>query len=154
MIQLCSDRLDSIVIDLRNNGGGVLQAAVDVATLFLPPGKIVTFVVGKDGLQDALQTLPNGITSNDPNLPDLKTKLYLLVNDQTASAAEVLTAGLKVRIRREYACWYCRLSWFVGEWSIQSDWKEDFWKRDNSESSRTAARRHCRDNLTIRDTFA
>ena len=94
---LFSADIDVIVIDLRNNGGGVLQSAVDVANLLLPPGKIVTFVVGKDGLQDAMQTLQNGIASSDPKLPDLKTKLLILVNEQTASAAEVLTAGLKVK---------------------------------------------------------
>lgn len=42
------------------------------------------------------QTLPNGIPSNDPSLPDLDTPLYVLVNSNTASAAEVLAAALKV----------------------------------------------------------
>ena len=60
-------------------------------------GKIVVFVVSKDGLTEAQQTLPNGIPSNDPSLPDLDTPLYVLVNSNTASAAEVLAAALKVR---------------------------------------------------------
>jgi Peptidase family S41 len=42
------------------------------------------------------QTLPNGVPSNDPSLPDLQTPLYVLVNSNTASAAEVLAAALKV----------------------------------------------------------
>jgi carboxyl-terminal processing protease len=95
MESLHHEDLDAIILDLRNNGGGVLQAAVDTAAIFLPPGKIITFVVGKDGLPDALQTLPNAITSNDPSLPNLRTKLFMLVNSNTASAAEVITAGLK-----------------------------------------------------------
>ena len=59
-------------------------------------GKIVVFVVNKDGLFDAQQTLPNGVPSADPSLPDLETPLYVLVNSNTASAAEVLSAALKV----------------------------------------------------------
>ena len=59
-------------------------------------GKIVVFVVSKDGLTEAQQTLPNGIPSNDPSLPDLDTPLYVLVNSNTASAAEVLAGALKV----------------------------------------------------------
>ena len=43
------------------------------------------------------QTLPNGIPSTDPSLPDLDTPLYVLVNSNTASAAEVLAAALKVQ---------------------------------------------------------
>ena len=84
-----------IILDLRNNGGGVLQSAVDISSLFLKPNKIITFVVNKDGISDALQTLSTAITSTDTFLPDLNSKLYLFVNEQTASAAEVLSAGLK-----------------------------------------------------------
>lgn len=87
--------VDAIVMDMRNNGGGLLQGAVETANLFLPPGKVVVFTVGKDGLQEAQQTLPNGIPSNDPSLPDLKTPLYIVVNKNSASAAEVLAAALK-----------------------------------------------------------
>lgn len=89
------DGVDAIVMDMRNNGGGLLQGAVETANLLLPPGKVVVFTVGKDGLQEAQQTLPSGIPSNDPNLPDLKTPLYILVNKNSASAAEVLAAALK-----------------------------------------------------------
>ena len=89
------DDVDAIVMDMRNNGGGLLQGAVETANLLLPPGKVVVFTVGKDGLQEAQQTLPSGIPSNDPNLPDLKTPLYILVNKNSASAAEVLAAALK-----------------------------------------------------------
>ena len=90
--------VDAIVIDLRNNGGGLLQGAVQTSNLFLPPGKIVVFVVSKEGKVDAQQTLPNGVASADINLPDLRTPLYVLVNSNTASAAEVLAAALKVII--------------------------------------------------------
>jgi C-terminal processing protease CtpA/Prc len=34
-------RVDAVVIDMRNNGGGVLQGAVDTANLFMPPGNVL-----------------------------------------------------------------------------------------------------------------
>jgi hypothetical protein len=37
--------VDSIVLDLRGNGGGLLQGAVDTAALFLPPGKTINIHV-------------------------------------------------------------------------------------------------------------
>ena len=87
--------VDVLVLDMRNNGGGLLQGAVETANLLLPPGKVVVFTVAKDGLQEVQQTLPGGTPSNDPRLPDLKTPLYILVNKNSASAAEVLAAALK-----------------------------------------------------------
>ena len=89
------DDLDCIVIDMRNNGGGLLQGGIQVANLFLPPGKIVVYEVGKDGNSQAQMTLPDSIPSADPHLPDTKTKLYVLVNKNTASAAEVLAGCFK-----------------------------------------------------------
>jgi len=89
------DGVDAIVLDMRNNGGGLLQGAVETANLLLPPGKVVVFTVAKDGKQEVQQTLPGGIPSNDPGLPDLTTPLYVLVNKNSASATEVLAGALK-----------------------------------------------------------
>ena len=89
------DRYDSLVLDMRNNGGGLLQAAVETAQLFVAPGKMVVYVVDKEGKTEAQQTLQSGVPSADVNLPNLRTPLYVLVNSNTASAAEVLSAALK-----------------------------------------------------------
>jgi carboxyl-terminal processing protease len=89
------DDLDYIVVDMRNNGGGLLQGGIQVANLFLPPGKIVVYEVGKDGKPRAQMTLPDGVPSADTHLPDLDTKLFVLVNKNTASAAEVLAGCFK-----------------------------------------------------------
>jgi carboxyl-terminal processing protease len=88
-------RVQVLVLDLRNNGGGLLQGGVETANLFLAPGKIVVYVVDKDGRTTVEQTLTNGVPSGDINLPDQRTPLYVLVNGNTASAAEVLSAALK-----------------------------------------------------------
>jgi len=39
----------SLILDLRNNPGGLLKAAVDVTSQFLPPGKLVVYIKGRDG---------------------------------------------------------------------------------------------------------
>jgi len=87
--------VDAIVFDMRNNGGGLLQGAIETANLLLPLGKVVVFTVAKDGQQEVQMTLPGGIPSNEPSLPDLTTPLYLLVNENSASATEVLAGALR-----------------------------------------------------------
>ncbi len=75
------------VIDLRNNPGGLLPGGVNTAGLFLEANKPLVFVVDKKGLVDAQSTYQDG--------PVLDTPLVLVVNSNTASAAEVMTAALK-----------------------------------------------------------
>jgi len=87
--------VQAIVLDLRNNGGGLLQGAVQTSNVFLPPGKTVVFVSGKDGESRPQDTLPNGLPVQGTAVPDLRTPLYIVINGNTASAAEVLAAGLK-----------------------------------------------------------
>jgi carboxyl-terminal processing protease len=77
----------SIVIDLRSNPGGLLPGGTDTASLFLEANKPLVFVVSNKGVLDAQQTFADGI--------DIETPLYLLVDHNTASAAEVFTAALK-----------------------------------------------------------
>lgn len=81
----------NIVLDLRGNPGGLLPGGVDTASLFLEANKPVVFVVNKKGVVDAQSTLTDGI--------DLDIPLTLLVDKNTASAAEVFTAGLKENAR-------------------------------------------------------
>ena len=85
----------SLVLDLRGNPGGLLPGGVDTASLFLESGKPVVFVVDKKGVVDAKSTLVDGI--------DLETPLVLLVDRNTASAAEVMTACLKENKRATVA---------------------------------------------------
>lgn len=77
-----------ILLDLRNNGGGTLQSAVDVGSLFLSPGKLIATVDGQD---------KNVYVSHGTQ--DLKTPLFLLVNGQTASAAEILASALHFHLQ-------------------------------------------------------
>jgi len=77
----------NFVLDLRGNPGGLLPGGVETASLFLDDSKEVVFVVNKNGVVDAQKTFTTGI--------DLDSPLVLLVDKNTASAAEVMTAALK-----------------------------------------------------------
>ena len=78
----------SILLDLRNNGGGTLQAAVDVGSLFLGKNRLIATVEGK-----------NTTTHVSSGVEDMKIPLFILVNGQTASAAEILASALHTHLR-------------------------------------------------------
>ncbi len=80
------NRLKAVLIDLRNNPGGLLSSAVETADLFLSQGLIVSTKSRSEGDQ-AFQALPGGDFSN--------LKLGVLINGRSASAAEVFTAAMK-----------------------------------------------------------
>ncbi|MBX6378024.1 MAG: PDZ domain-containing protein, partial [Clostridia bacterium] len=73
-----------VVLDLRNNPGGYLEPAVEVAQHLVPRGTIVQ-IVAADGSKTVVQTKPHA-----PGPP-----LVAIVNEGTASAAEILAAALK-----------------------------------------------------------
>ncbi len=70
------------ILDLRNNGGGLLDAAVDISSLFIPQGPIVS-TIDRAGDKDVRSATGKTIDSKP---------LVLLVNKYTASASEI-TAG-------------------------------------------------------------
>ena len=89
-------KLKAVVLDLRNNPGGLLSAAVESTDLFLNQGLIVTTKSRSEGDQQ-FQALPSNEFQN--------IKLGILINHRSASAAEVFTAALKEHKR----------AWVVGE---------------------------------------
>eukprot|EP00977_Amphora_coffeiformis_P025398 scaffold19629_cov147-Amphora_coffeaeformis.AAC.2 len=76
-----------LVLDLRGNAGGYMPAGVDVAKLFLPPQARVISEVDKSGRAT--------IYVNDGIGSDTRRPLYLLVDERTASASEILAAALQ-----------------------------------------------------------
>ena len=94
--QYSTEHPKAVLIDLRNNPGGLLSAAVETADLFLNQGLIVITKSRSEGEQQ-FQALP----SNELN----DVKLGILINNRSASAAEVFTAAMKAHKR----------AWVVGE---------------------------------------
>ena len=78
-----------IVLDLRDDPGGLLNEAVEVASVFLDGGPVVSYERRGKSAQ-TLDAMPGG---------DLTTPVVVLVNGTTASAAEVVTAALQDRNR-------------------------------------------------------
>lgn len=79
--------MTSLVLDLRNNPGGFLDQAINVASAFLPQGQLILTQKGRNGLND------RSYRSNNPT-PD-RTPLVILVNDYTASASEIVAGAMQ-----------------------------------------------------------
>lgn len=76
---------DAYILDLRNNPGGLLQAGIEAARLWLDEGTIV-YTVNRQGIQGSFEALGSALT-RDP--------LIVLVNQGTASASEILAGALQ-----------------------------------------------------------
>jgi carboxyl-terminal processing protease len=83
-----------VVLDLRNNPGGILDQAVEVASQFLVRG-IVVKVVDKDGNETVQKVRPGGWAINTP--------LIVLVNEGSASASEIVAGALQDNGRAKLA---------------------------------------------------
>ncbi|QGM20824.1 PDZ domain-containing protein [Spiribacter sp. 2438] len=82
-----ADGLDGLVLDLRNNPGGVLQAAVEVADAFLSRGEIVSTRGRVARAESRFIATPNDAISGAP--------LVVLVNAGSASASEIVAGALQ-----------------------------------------------------------
>ena len=80
----------ALILDLRDNGGGLVTQAVRTASIFIPSGTIVS-TAGRAQPRQVYMALGNAIPTSVP--------LVVLVNRDTASAAEIVTAALKQRGR-------------------------------------------------------
>lgn len=85
--ELMSDELKGLVLDLRNNPGGVLQAAVDIGDTFLSEGLIV---YTKGRLPESEQRFS---AKRETLLPDLP--MVVLINGGSASASEIVAGALQ-----------------------------------------------------------
>ncbi|MCE9615580.1 MAG: S41 family peptidase [Lentisphaerae bacterium] len=86
---LQKEHLNALVLDLRNNPGGLLKSAVDVAQKFLKPGAVIVTTRGRPGVQDEVITRGAGKT----HLTDFP--MAILVNGGSASASEIVAGALK-----------------------------------------------------------
>jgi len=80
--------LQGLIIDLRNNPGGLLDSAVDVAGKFVPPGTVIVSTKGRT--PDVAQDFRARMEKEHPDYP-----LAILVNGYSASGAEIVAGALK-----------------------------------------------------------
>lgn len=85
--EMITRNVKGIVLDMRNNPGGLLQVAVDVSGKFLEKGSVVVQEEYSDGKRDTDKTIGRGELKNIP--------VVVLVNEGSASAAEILAGALK-----------------------------------------------------------
>ena len=84
------NQIQGVVLDLRNNPGGVLDAAVEVASLFMRK-QVVTQVKNRNGIERVLETQGSPLLESVP--------VIVLQNRYSASAAEVLASALQAHER-------------------------------------------------------
>lgn len=76
----------SLIVDLRNNTGGYVDSALNIADLFVDSGKALLITEDKNG---------NRYTQSSKNSKEIDMPVVVLVNEYTASASEILTGILK-----------------------------------------------------------
>ena len=81
--------IKGLIIDLRNNPGGLLESSVDIANLFLSNGQLITSVKGRRG-----EKIFDYVARNNKSVFE-GVKVVILVNRGTASASEILAGCLQ-----------------------------------------------------------
>lgn len=84
-----SEKAQGLILDLRNNTGGLLSAAIDIASLFIPKGSLVISTKNRE------EKILDQYYTTRPPLFNYTLPLIILVNNYTASAAEILAGCLR-----------------------------------------------------------
>lgn len=88
LIQLEKRRVKGLIIDLRNNGGGWIDASVDLCSSFIPAGETVVSVAGRDGKPKRYPARPDAYRMQ-------KKPVAILINGHSASASEITAGALQ-----------------------------------------------------------
>lgn len=78
--------VDGIILDLRNNPGGLLESAINLSGWFLDPGQVAVVEEFSDGSKNSLKTEGNSALKKYP--------IVILINGGSASASEILAGAL------------------------------------------------------------
>ena len=85
--QFKEQKVQSTILDLRNNPGGLLTAAVEVSEQFLPSGKLVVYTKGRESKKDEWFAKGKDMMDDSP--------MIILVNEGSASASEIVAGALQ-----------------------------------------------------------
>lgn len=84
---LMQENMKSLILDLRDNPGGLLYSGVDVASNFIPFGKVIVYTKDKRGKLTEYKSHNNN--------PYLTIPIVVIVNEGSASASEIVAGALK-----------------------------------------------------------
>lgn len=85
--QMREQKSTGIILDLRNNPGGLLTAAVEVSEQFVAPGKLIVYIKGRDGRKDEYVAKARETVDESP--------MIILVNEGSASASEIVAGAMQ-----------------------------------------------------------
>jgi len=85
--KLKTQGVDKLIIDLRNNGGGIMEAATMIADQFLEEGQLIVYTEGKARPRENDYATSRGILKED--------KVVVLIDESSASASEILAGAIQ-----------------------------------------------------------
>jgi carboxyl-terminal processing protease len=85
--KLIADGSRGLILDLRNDPGGYLHVAVEIASKFIPKGEVVVWEQGREGEKNSYKAIGGDILSEMPTV--------VLINEGSASASEILAGALR-----------------------------------------------------------
>lgn len=85
--QFKDQKLPYLLLDLRNNPGGLLTSAVEVSEQFVGPGKLIVYIKSRDGRKDEYISRAKEVPEEYP--------MIVLVNEGSASASEIVAGALQ-----------------------------------------------------------
>nr|MBI1228619.1 PDZ domain-containing protein [Cytophagales bacterium] len=88
LVDLKAQGVTKLVLDVRDNPGGILKEAIEIVNLFIPKGKEVVRTIGK------LQSV-NTVYKTEKSPVDKDIPLVVLINERSASAAEIVAGALQ-----------------------------------------------------------
>jgi carboxyl-terminal processing protease len=85
--RLKKEGMKSLILDLRNNGGGYLGTAVDLADEFLAPGKLIVYTEGRTSPREDYNSSSKGFFKSG--------KVVIMINENSASASEIVSGAVQ-----------------------------------------------------------
>lgn len=84
--KLKKENIQSLIIDVRDNGGGIVEEATDILDMILDKDQVMMITVNKDNSEEVEKSTKN---------PTITLPIVILVNENTASASEIFASALK-----------------------------------------------------------
>jgi len=88
LLKLKEQNIKALILDVRNNAGGLFDQAIEVADKFLPKKKMIVYIQGRDK-----NKIRKYFAREDPIFPDIP--LAVLINGGSASASEIVAAAIQ-----------------------------------------------------------